>query len=149
MYCVSCFSWFVHSKFSAPVDFGASIMTGLYGSPLNVLCKQSSQREYGVGFSTASEIGKNTVSAPYQPFPEWMHYLKSACDLYDSDGKRVDGDIDARAEKIFNKMLEGNYALKRNAGHPCEEPADLTLTPDEMDKIKVPAGMNIYSMDVG
>ncbi len=124
-------------------------MTGLYGSPLNVLCKQSSQREYGVGFSTPNVMGKQTVSAPYKPFADWMHYINARCDLYDSDGKRVSTDLDVRAEKLFNKLLEGNYGLKKNAGHLCEEPADLTLTREELDKIKVPQGMNIYTMDAG
>jgi len=143
VYLLSC------SKFSAPVDLGASIMTGLLGSPLNVLCKQHAQREFGVGFSTSRTLAKSTVESPACPFPDVMHYIQHGCAIYDSDGALVPDDIDTRAEDVFNKLLEGEYPLKRDAGHECEAPADGKLTKEEMDKIKLPNPKDVYSMDVG
>lgn len=124
-------------------------MTGLLGSPLNVLCKQHAQREFGVGFSTARAYAKSTVEAPASPFPDVMHYIQHGCAIYDSNGALVPDDIDTRAEEIFNKLLEGEYPLKRDGGYECEAPADGKLTKEEMDKIKLPNPKDVYNMDVG
>lgn len=124
-------------------------MTGLLGSPLNVLCKQHAQREFGVGFSTARAYAKSTVEAPASPFPDVMHYIQHGCAIYDSNGALVPDDIDTRAEEIFNKLLEGEYPLKRDGGYECEAPADGKLTKDEMDKIKLSNPKDVFNMDVG
>ena len=124
-------------------------MTGLLGSPLNVLCKQHAQREFGVGFSTARAYAKSTVEAPASPFPDVMHYIQHGCAIYDSNGALVPDDIDTRAEEIFNKLLEGEYPLKRDGGYECEAPADGKLTKEEMDKIKLTNPKDVFNMDVG
>lgn len=123
-------------------------MTGLLGSPLNVLCKQHMQTGMEVGLSTATTFAKSTVEAPASPFPTLMHYIQHSCVIYDEHGVPVQEDIDHRAEAIFNKLLEGEYALKRNSGIEAEAPADSQLTAEEMDKMRLPNPNDIYNMDV-
>ena len=138
----------IRDKFSAPVDLGASIMTGLYGSPLNVLSKQMFPGNAQVGFSTMKVIGKSTVEAPNKPFPTLMHYIHHHCPLYDSNGSIVDPATDTKMEELWNKLLEAEYAFKVNAGHACEMPADIRLTRTEMDKLRLPNSQDLYTLDV-
>lgn len=138
----------LRDKFSAPVDLGASIMTGLYGSPLNVLSKQMSGREFDVGFSTMHALGKSTVESPSAPFADLMHYIRHHCPIYTEDGQTVDKELDNRTEEMWNKLLEAEYALKVNSGHQCEPPAESKLTKAEMDLCRLADPKSVYAMDV-
>ena len=138
----------IRNKFSAPVDLGASIMTGLYGSPLNVLSKQMTQSEWTVGLSTKDMLGRDTVVHPSQPFFSLMHYIQTSCSLYTASGKKADAEMDARVESMWNKLLEAEHELKQSAGLECEEPAERLLSPEERAKIKLPPGTDIKQMSV-
>jgi hypothetical protein len=120
----------------------------LYGSPLNVLSKQMARGEFDVGFSTMTLLGKSTVEAHATPFANLMHYIQPGCPLYDSNGVLVDKALDTRMEEMWNKLLEAEFALKKNCGHECEPPAESYLTKEEMDKIRIPNPKEVYSMDV-
>jgi monoamine oxidase len=138
----------MRNKFSAPVDLGASIMTGLYGSPLNVLSKQITQSEWTVGLSTKEVLGRDTVLSPAKPFPALMHYIRPNCQLYTSSGKKADAEMDTRMENLWNKLLETEHALKQSAGIECEEPQERLLSDEERAKIKLPPGTDIKQMSV-
>lgn len=138
----------IRDKFSAPVDLGASIMTGLYGSPLNVLCKQHTGQDLSVGFSTRTLMGNETVKAPARPFPAIMHYIGSSCPIYDSNGKPVEQELDTKVENLFNKLLEAEYIFKLKAGFPCEAPAEDLLSADEKRKLHTADVKDLSNMDV-
>eukprot|EP01114_Cavostelium_apophysatum_P002798 TRINITY_DN1249_c1_g1_i1.p1 TRINITY_DN1249_c1_g1~~TRINITY_DN1249_c1_g1_i1.p1 ORF type:complete len:1140 (-),score=314.71 TRINITY_DN1249_c1_g1_i1:99-3518(-) len=65
----------------AGIDLGASIITGLEGNPLTILCQQLDTK---------------------------LHVLNYSCPIYDVDGKDVDKDIDRRMETSFNHILESS-----------------------------------------
>ena len=63
----------------AGIDLGASIITGLEGNPLTVLCQQLDTK---------------------------LHILNYECPIFDHSGKEIDKEIDQRMEKSFNTILD-------------------------------------------
>ena len=96
------------SHFSAPVDLGASIITGLIGNPVHTLCRQLLRR---VGLS-------------YQPaaFSPLLHFLTSHGAVFDSEGERVSAAVDERVESgIYNRALAGTDHYRHNCKANSEQ----------------------------
>jgi monoamine oxidase len=85
------------TKFSAPVDLGASLMTGAIGNPVTVLAKQT--------------------DAP-------MHFVDGeAFTLYGPDGKALESDMDRRMQDVMDELhigisylAHGDKILENDAG---------------------------------
>jgi hypothetical protein len=61
------------------IDLGGSVVTGSYGNPLSPIFRQ--------------------LDLPMYP-------LKPTCHIYDTDGRPVPPEVDAKIEKLFNALLE-------------------------------------------
>ena len=61
------------------VDLGASIVTGLEGNPLTIVCKQLGTKLHALGYE---------------------------CPIYDLDGNTIDPDVDTYTEKKFNDIMD-------------------------------------------
>ena len=97
--------------FSAPVDLGASIITGLVGNPVHVLCKQRLGVR-GVGFSQAA-------CAPL------LHFIERHGVVFDRRGQRVERSVDDHVERgCFNRALAGTDHFRDNARHPAPTPIE-------------------------
>jgi lysine-specific histone demethylase 1 len=79
---------FQHDGIGCAVDLGASIVTGIVGNPLALLCKQLNIE---------------------------MHTIDTECPLYQSNGEIVPELDDSRAEKAWHRILEGTDKLRKNA----------------------------------
>jgi monoamine oxidase len=76
------------NTFSAPVDLGAMIITGVTQNPVAIVAKQ---------------VGAELVD------------LKAKCPIMDVDGKWVSADLDNWAEKEFNAILESTAQYRKRA----------------------------------
>lgn len=86
-------------RFSAPVDLGAMIITGVVQNPVSVLAEQ-----------TDSE----------------MHFISSACPLFDVDGRWVPRHTDQWAEREYNSVLSST-ARYRNKESSADKAVKLSL----------------------
>jgi lysine-specific histone demethylase 1B len=61
------------------VDLGASIVTGLEGNPLTIVCKQLGTKLHALGYE---------------------------CPIYDIDGNKIDPELDTFTERKFNDIMD-------------------------------------------
>lgn len=71
----------------ASVDLGASIITGLEGNPIAILCRQLRSR---------------------------LHRLTYQCPIYDPNGVPIHPDMDSKMEEVFNRTLDETARLKNS-----------------------------------
>ena len=89
--------------FSAPVDLGASIITGLIGNPVHVLCKQL-LRVRRLSFRPAR-------------LRSLLHFIQPHGAVFDSEGRRVEREVDARVERCcYNRALAATDHFRSNCG---------------------------------
>nr|XP_043621546.1 lysine-specific histone demethylase 1 homolog 2 [Erigeron canadensis] len=81
----------------AAVDLGGSVITGIHANPLGVLARQ--------------------LSIP-------LHKVRDVCPLYDPEGRPVAGDVDAKVEFIFNRLLDKVTEFRQIMGKSA---ADISL----------------------
>jgi hypothetical protein len=90
------------NSFSAPVDLGASIITGLIGNPINVLCKQLKN------YSDSMAVEANPIVA----FQSLLHFVKAECPIYGLDGIQLSEQLDS-IEQQFNRALDATNIARR------------------------------------
>eukprot|EP01103_Thecamoeba_quadrilineata_P005747 TRINITY_DN1550_c0_g1_i2.p1 TRINITY_DN1550_c0_g1~~TRINITY_DN1550_c0_g1_i2.p1 ORF type:complete len:686 (+),score=139.26 TRINITY_DN1550_c0_g1_i2:35-2092(+) len=99
------------SELSA-VEYGASVVTGLHGNPVTVLCKQLGLKLYSV---------------------------REDCPIFDSNGKQVPEDVDEEVFEYFNKVMaqtsELRSILSPDEIHSLEE-AIQRVTSDDVPHLK-------------
>jgi hypothetical protein len=93
------------SAFSAPVDLGASIITGLVGNPVHVLCKQL--------------LGVRGLSFSPSAFSQALHFIERHGVVFDPRGQRVEKGLDERVERdLYNRALAGTDHFRENSRPP-------------------------------
>uniref|UniRef100_A0A6A7FV35 SWIRM domain protein n=1 Tax=Hirondellea gigas TaxID=1518452 RepID=A0A6A7FV35_9CRUS len=78
------------------VDVGASIITGLTGNPISLLCRQ---------LYSAQSLTGNSDSKIY--------VINPSCPIYDSNGSKIARAIDKKIERLWNLILDGVHRLRR------------------------------------
>lgn len=90
---------------SAPVDMGASIITGLIGNPIAVLCRQ---------YANVPELGDpETLDTRLSSI---LYTLGDQCPFFVTDGKPLDNRIDSKIETMFNRILAGTDEIRKGSG---------------------------------